>query len=128
MKVLVTGAKGQLGHDIMDELAKRNIEGIGVDVEEMDITDAETVRRVITESKADAVIHCAAFTNVDGAEEKKELCMKINGGGTENIAKVCGELGIKMMYISTDYVFDGQGTEPWQPDCKDYKPLNVRPT
>ena len=124
MKVLVTGAKGQLGHDIMDELAKRNIEGIGVDVEEMDITDAETVRRVITESKADAVIHCAAFTNVDGAEEKKELCMKINGGGTENIAKVCGELGIKMMYISTDYVFDGQGTRPWEPDDERH-PLNV---
>ena len=124
MKVLVTGAKGQLGHDIMDELAKRNIEGIGVDVEEMDITDAETVRRVITESKADAVIHCAAFTNVDGAEEKKELCMKINGGGTENIAKVCGELGIKMMYISTDYVFDGQGTRPWEPDDERH-PLNA---
>ena len=124
MKVLVTGAKGQLGHDIMDELAKRNIEGIGVDVEEMDITDAETVRRVITESKADAVIHCAAFTNVDGAEEKKELCMKINGGGTENIAKVCGKLGIKMMYISTDYVFDGQGTRPWEPDDERH-PLNA---
>ena len=124
MKVLVTGAKGQLGHDIMDELAKRNIEGIGVDVEEMDITDAETVRRVITESKAVAVIHCAAFTNVDGAEEKKEHCMKINGGGTENIAKVCGELGIKMMYISTDYVFDGQGTRPWEPEDERH-PLNV---
>ena len=94
MKVLVTGAKGQLGHDIMDELAKRNIEGIGVDVEEMDITDAETVRRVITESKADAVIHCAAFT--DGGRERKKKwssARKINGGGTENIAKVCGELG-----------------------------------
>ncbi len=123
MRVLVTGAKGQLGHDIMDELAKRKLEGIGVDIEEMDITDEAAVRRVITEANVDAVIHCAAFTNVDGAEANLELCRKINGGGTGNIAKVCGDLDIKMMYISTDYVFDGEGTRPWEPD-DERNPLN----
>ena len=125
MRVLVTGVKGQLGHDVMDELAAKGIEGIGVDVEEMDITDAAAVKKVITESKVDGVIHCAAYTAVDAAEDNEEICRKINAGGTKNIADVCKELDIKMMYISTDYVFNGQGETPWQPDCKDYKPLNV---
>mgnify|MGYP000733539245 CR=1 FL=1 len=125
MRVLVTGVKGQLGHDVMDELAAKGIEGIGVDVEEMDITDAAACEKVITEAKPDAVIHCAAYTAVDAAEDNVELCRKVNAEGTRNIAKVCKALDIKMMYISTDYVFDGQGEKAWEPDCKDYKPLNV---
>lgn len=127
MKVLVTGVKGQLGHDCMDELKKRNHEAVGVDIEEMDITDAASVRSVLTEVKPDAVIHCAAWTAVDAAEDedKQEKVRLVNAVGTQNIADVCKELDCKMAYISTDYVFDGQGTEPWQPDCKDYKPLNV---
>ena len=125
MKVLVTGVKGQLGHDVMNELALRGIEGFGVDVEEMDITDRTACETVISQEKPDAVIHCAAYTAVDAAEDNLELCRKINAEGTRNIARVCKAMDIKMMYISTDYVFDGQGTEPWQPDCKDYKPLNV---
>ena len=125
MRVLVTGVKGQLGHDVMDELAAKGIEGIGVDVEEMDITDAAACEKVITEAKPDAVIHCAAYTAVDAAEDNVELCRKVNAEGTRNIAKVCKSLDIKMMYISTDYVFDGQGEKAWEPDCKDYKPLNV---
>lgn len=127
MKVLVTGVKGQLGHDCVNELTKRNHEAIGVDIEEMDITDLNSVNKVIKEVNPDAVIHCAAWTAVDAAEDedKKEKVQLVNGKGTENIASVCKELNCKLMYISTDYVFDGQGTEPWQPDCKDYKPLNV---
>ena len=125
MKVLVTGAKGQLGADLMNELKKRGLDSIGVDVEEMDITDKDACMRVIGQSGADAVIHCAAYTAVDAAEDNVELCRKINGEGTRNVALACRDAGIKMMYISTDYVFDGQGTEPWQSDCKDYKPLNV---
>lgn len=125
MRILVTGVKGQLGFDVVNELKKNNIEAVGVDIEEMDITDAEAVKRVITESKVDGVIHCAAYTAVDAAEDNEEICRKINAGGTKNIADVCKELDIKMMYISTDYVFNGQGETPWQPDCKDYKPLNV---
>ena len=124
MKVLVTGAKGQLGTDLMNELAKRGIEGIGVDVQEMDITDAEACRRVIKNSGADAVIHCAAYTAVDAAEQNMELCRKVNADGTRNIAEVCKGLDIKMMYISTDYVFNGQGTRPWEPDDERH-PLNV---
>lgn len=124
MRVLVTGAKGQLGTDLMAELEKRGLTGIGVDVEEMDITDAEACRRVILESKADAVIHCAAYTAVDAAEDNVELCRRINGEGTRNVALACKEAGIKMMYISTDYVFDGQGTRPWEPD-DERAPLNV---
>ena len=124
MRVLVTGVKGQLGHDVMDELAAKGIEGIGVDVEEMDITDAGACQRVIKEAKPDAVIHCAAYTAVDAAEDNVELCRKVNGEGTRNIARVCRDLNIKMMYISTDYVFNGQGERPWEPD--DYRePLNV---
>lgn len=125
MRILVTGVKGQLGFDVVNELKKNNIEAVGVDIEEMDITDAAAVKKVITESKVDGVIHCAAYTAVDAAEDNEEICRKINVGGTKNIADVCKELDIKMMYISTDYVFNGQGETPWQPDCKDYKPLNV---
>ena len=124
MKILVTGAKGQLGHDLMNELAKRGIEAVGVDVQEMDITDAAACDRVIRQVSPDAVIHCAAYTAVDAAEDNLELCRKINAEGTRNIARVCGELDIKMMYISTDYVFNGQGERPWEPD--DHRePLNV---
>lgn len=124
MRVLVTGAAGQLGHDVMDELKKRSHEGIGVDVQEMDITDTEKVRQVITAADVDAVIHCAAYTAVDAAEDNVELCRKINADGTEHIARVCRDLGLKMMYISTDYVFDGQGDRPWEPD-DERNPLNV---
>lgn len=124
MRVLVTGAKGQLGHDVMNELAKRGYEGIGVDVQEMDITDAQAVDRVITESKADKVIHCAAYTAVDAAEDNVDLCRRVNAQGTENIAEVCKKLDIPMLYLSTDYVFDGEGTRPWEPD-DERDPLNV---
>lgn len=116
MKVLVTGVKGQLGFDVVNELEKRNIEAVGVDIEEMDITDAESVERVITRAKVDAVIHCAAYTAVDAAEENEAVCRKINVDGTENIAKVCKALNIKMMYISTDYIFNGEGERPWEPE------------
>lgn len=127
MKILVTGSKGQLGHDCINELTGRGHEAIGVDIEEMDITDFSSVDHVIKEVTPDAVIHCAAWTAVDAAEEEsnREKVHLVNAVGTENIAKVCKELNCKMLYISTDYVFDGQGTEPWQPGCKDYKPLNV---
>lgn len=124
IKVLVTGARGQLGTDLMNELKKQGLEGIGVDIEEMDITDAEACRRVISAAQADAVIHCAAYTAVDAAEDNPQLCRKINGQGTRNVAAACREAGIKMMYISTDYVFDGQGTRPWEPDDR-REPLNV---
>ena len=124
MKVLVTGVKGQLGHDVMDELALRGIEGFGVDVEEMDITDRTACETVISQEKPDAVIHCAAYTAVDAAEDNLELCRKINAEGTRNIARVCKAMDIKMMYISTDYVFNGGGQRPWEPD--DHRePLNV---
>ena len=107
MKILVTGVNGQLGYDVMNELAKRGIEGVGTDVDNMDVTDAAACQRVIKEVGPDAVMHCAAYTAVDAAEENVELCRKINGEGTRNIAEVCRELDIPMMYISTDYVFDG---------------------
>lgn len=124
MKVFVTGVKGQLGHDVVNELEKRGIEAVGVDVEEMDITDAAACETVIKKAKPDAIIHCAAYTAVDAAEENVELCRRVNAEGTRNIAKVCQELDIKMMYISTDYVFNGQGERPWEPD--DHRePLNV---
>ena len=127
MKVLVTGVKGQLGHDVVNELIRKNHTPIGVDIEEMDITDSASVSQVIKEAAPDAVIHCAAWTAVDAAEDedKQAKVHLVNGTGTKNIAQVCKELDIKMMYISTDYVFDGQGTDPWKPDCKAYKPLNV---
>lgn len=124
MKVLVTGVKGQLGFDVVNELEKRGHKAIGTDVESMDITDPVVVEKVITESKADAVIHCAAYTAVDNAEDNKELCCKVNGFGTENIAKVCKKLDIKMIYISTDYVFDGTGERPWEPE-DDRDPVNM---
>ena len=124
MRVLVTGVKGQLGYDVMNELAGRGHEGIGVDIQEMDITDAASVEKVITEAAPDAVIHCAAYTAVDAAEDNVDLCRRVNAGGTENIARVCKALNCKMTYISTDYVFNGQGTRPWEPDDK-REPLNV---
>lgn len=124
MKVLVTGAKGQLGRDLMNELTRQGLEGIGVDIEEMDITDPDKCRSVIGQANVDAVIHCAAYTAVDAAEDQKELCQKINGQGTRNVAEACSRAGVKLMYISTDYVFDGQGTRPWEPD-DERAPLNV---
>lgn len=124
MKVFVTGAKGQLGHDVVNELEKRGHTAIGVDIEEMDITDKDAVKRVITQVSPEAVVHCAAYTAVDAAEEQVELCHRVNGLGTENIAEVCKELNCKLMYISTDYVFNGQGTRPWEPD-DERAPLNV---
>ena len=124
MRILVTGVKGQLGHDVVNEMVKRGLEPVGVDLEEMDITDAGACRKVITESKVDAVIHCAAYTAVDAAEDNVDVCRKVNADGTRNIAEVCRDLDIKMMYISTDYVFDGQGTRPWEPDDQRH-PLNV---
>lgn len=145
MKVLVTGVAGQLGHDVMNELHKRGYEGVGSDIApqysgaddgtavtkmdyvQMDITNSEEVTETIKKVNPDVVVHCAAWTAVDLAEESenKEKVMAINVGGTENIAKVCKELDCKMVYISTDYVFDGYGTRPWEEDCKDYAPLNV---
>lgn len=124
MKVFVTGVKGQLGYDVMNELASRGIEAVGVDIEEMDITNADQVRKVITKAAPDAVIHCAAYTAVDAAEDNVDICRKVNAEGTENIAKVCEELDIKMMYISTDYVFNGKGSRPWKPD-DEREPLNI---
>ena len=124
MRVLVTGVKGQLGHDVVNELERRSIVAIGVDIDEMDITDAVSVEKVITDSNVDAVIHCAAYTAVDNAEENEEICRNVNANGTQNIANVCKKLNIKMMYISTDYVFDGEGTNPWKPD-DERNPLNV---
>lgn len=125
MRVLVTGVKGQLGYDVVKELERRGYVGIGVDVEEMDITDPVAVDKVIKEANVDKVVHCAAWTAVDLAEEKEDICRKVNANGTENIAKVCKELDIPMIYFSTDYVFDGQGTRPWEPDDPVVKPLNV---
>lgn len=145
MRFFVTGVGGQLGHDVMNELLKRGYEGVGSDIQpeysgvddgslvtkadyvQLDITDKSTVEKIITEIKPDAVIHCAAWTAVDAAEEEENIdrVRDINAGGTRNIAEVCKALDCKMTYISTDYVFDGQGDTPWQPDCKEYAPLNV---
>ena len=145
MKVFVTGVGGQLGHDVMNELHKRGYEGVGSDIApvysgvadgspvtsmpyvQMDITDKAAVEAVISQVSPDVVVHCAAWTAVDMAEDgdKVEKVRAINAGGTQNIADVCKKLDCKMVYISTDYVFDGQGEQPWEPDCKDYKPLNV---
>lgn len=116
MKVLVTGVNGQLGHDVVNELEKRGIEAVGTDISDMDITDAESVDRVIKAESPDAVIHCAAYTAVDAAEDNEEICRRINVDGTQHIADVCKELDIKMIYISTDYVFGGQGERLWEPD------------
>lgn len=145
MRFFVTGVAGQLGHDVMNELHKRGYVGTGSDLSpeysgcqdgtavcsmsyvSMDITDATTVKRTISQVQPDVVVHCAAWTAVDLAEDedKQEKVRAINATGTKNIAHVCKDLGCKMIYISTDYVFDGQGDAPWEPDCKDYKPLNV---
>ena len=127
MKVLVTGVNGQLGHDVVNELTKRGHNAVGVDIDEMDITDKHSVQIVIEKTKPDAVIHCAAWTAVDLAEDENKIALvrAVNTDGTRNIAEICKKLNCKMMYISTDYVFNGQGTEPWEPDCKDYEPLNV---
>ena len=145
MKFFVTGVGGQLGHDVMNEIASRGFEGVGTDIApiysgvadgtavtsmpyvQLDITDSEAVASVLAEVKPDVVVHCAAWTAVDAAEdeENKEKVFSINAKGTENIAKVCKELDCKMIYISTDYVFDGQGDRPWEPDDKNYAPLNV---
>lgn len=126
MKVLVTGVKGQLGFDVVKELDKRNYEAIGVDREEMDITDEASVEKMLLEVKPEVVIHCAAWTAVDAAEDEgnKEKVRLVNGVGTENIAKVCQKINAKMIYISTDYVFDGEGMRPWEPE-DERKPLNV---
>ena len=126
MKVLVTGVKGQLGFDLMNELKKRGHQAVGVDVEEMDITDEVAVNKIIKEINPDVVIHCAAWTAVDAAEDEENVpkVMAVNATGTENIAKVCNEINCKMVYISTDYVFNGEGLRPWEPD--DHRePLNV---
>lgn len=145
MKVFVTGVCGQLGHDVMNELAKRGHEGVGSDITaqyagaadgsavvsmsyvQLDITDRDAVQQTITAVHPDAVVHCAAWTAVDLAEDEDKIdkVRAINADGTKYIAEACKAAGCKMMYISTDYVFNGQGTEPWQPDCKDYQPLNV---
>ena len=145
MKYFVTGVGGQLGHDVMNELAARGHEGVGSDIQpeysgvqdgtavcsmsyvQLDITDKAAVDKVISEIKPDVIVHCAAWTAVDAAEDegKKDLVHKINAEGTCNISKVAKAIDAKMVYISTDYVFNGQGTTPWDPDCKDYAPLNV---
>lgn len=145
MKIFVTGVNGRLGHDVMNELASRGHEGVGSDLAplysgiadgtavtrmpyvSLDITDASAVKRVLEDIHPDAVVHCAAWTAVDMAEDDENVAKvrAVNAGGTQNIADICKELDCKMLYLSTDYVFDGQGTEPWQPDCKEYKPLNV---
>lgn len=127
MKVFVTGVKGQLGFDVVNELKKRGHKAIGVDIDEMDITKEEEVQTVIKNIKPDAVIHCAAWTAVDAAEdeENREKVYLVNAVGTSYIAKVCKELDCKMLYLSTDYVFDGEGKTAWLPDCKNYQPLNV---
>lgn len=125
MKVLVTGVKGQLGFDVVNELKSRGHEAVGVDIADMDITDSDSVTAVLQSVKPEAVIHCAAWTAVDAAEDNEQKVRLVNACGTEYIARECKKLGCKLMYISTDYVFDGQGTAPWTPDCKDYKPLNV---
>lgn len=137
MKVFVTGVGGQLGYDVMKELEKRGHIAVGSDVQEssaffknyikLDFTDKNAVFSVLEQIKPDAVIHCGAWTAVDDAEDEqnREKVKKINETGTENIAQACKKIDCKMVYISTDYVFDGQGNKPWQPDCKDYSPLNV---
>ena len=136
MKVLVTGTSGQLGYDVMMELARRGHEGIGADRSDsdadfehviLDITDVKKVSEVINEVKPDAIIHCAAWTNVDGAEDpnNRDVVMAVNVEGTKNLAEAAKKVDAKFMYISTDYVFNGQGERPWEPDDKDYAPLNV---
>ena len=135
MKILVTGASGQLGYDVVNELNKRGHNTIGTDIAlseklpivTLDITDEDAVSKTVAEINPDAVIHCAAWTAVDAAEdeENKQKVFAINENGTSNLAKACRDIDCKMLYISTDYVFNGQGNTPWQADCKEYAPLNV---
>ena len=143
MKFFVTGVNGQLGHDVMNELIKRGHSGTGSDLApvysgiddgsavtaaayvSLDITDMDTVMKVLSEIHPDAVVHCAAWTAVDAAEDNEELVRRVNADGTRYIAEACKAIDSKMLYLSTDYVFDGEGTTPWDPDCKTYKPLNV---
>ena len=143
MKFFVTGVNGQLGHDVMNELLKRGHSGTGSDLApvysgiddgtavtaapyvSLDITDKDAVNRVLTEIRPDAVVHCAAWTAVDAAEDNEDLVRRVNADGTRYIAEACKAIDSKMLYLSTDYVFDGEGTTPWDPDCKTYKPLNV---
>lgn len=136
MKVLVTGTSGQLGFDVMEELARRGYTGIGADRSDsdaefehviLDITDKEKVFQVVKEVNPDVIVHCAAWTNVDAAEDPKNLNVvrAVNVDGTRNLAEAAKEVDAKFVYISTDYVFDGQGERPWQPDDKNYAPLNV---
>lgn len=143
MKFFVTGVNGQLGHDVMNELIKRGHSGTGSDLApvysgiddgtavtaapyvSLDITDKDAVNRVLTEIRPDAVVHCAAWTAVDAAEDNEALVRRVNADGTRYIAEACKAIDSKMLYLSTDYVFDGEGTTPWDPDCKTYKPLNV---
>ena len=137
MKVLVTGVAGQLGHDLIRELIARDFEAVGSDLAipesfpcaffPMDVTDARAVDDVLKKVRPDAVIHCAAWTAVDAAEEEanRRKVFAINADGTRNLAASCAGIGAKMVYISTDYVFDGSGTEPWKPDCRDFAPLSV---
>lgn len=124
MKVLVTGASGQLGYDVVRELTKRGHEAVGVSSRELDITDQEQVETFITDANVDVVMHGAAYTAVDAAEDHEEQCRLVNASGTEFVAQVCKKLDIPMVYISTDYVFDGQGTRPWEPEDERH-PLNV---
>ncbi|MBE6922260.1 MAG: dTDP-4-dehydrorhamnose reductase [Ruminococcaceae bacterium] len=145
MKFFVTGVNGQLGHDVMNELHKRGHEGVGSDIQpqysgvadgsavttlpyvQLDITDSQAVSRVLEQVRPQVVVHCAAWTAVDAAEDEENIpkVRAVNVLGTENIAAACKKLDCKMIYLSTDYVFDGQGETPWEPDCRDYKPLNV---
>ena len=145
MKVFVTGVNGQLGHDVMNELNRRGHEAVGSDMTEayagaadgsfvtyapyvkLDITDEEAVQAAVAAAKPDAIVHCAAWTAVDLAEDedKRDLVRAVNAGGTQHIASAAKAVDAKMLYLSTDYVFDGQGDKPWQPDCTDYRPLNV---
>ena len=122
--ILVTGVNGQLGYDVIKELNKRNIEYLGIDREELDITDSNAVNKYIVKLKPECVIHCAAYTAVDKAEDEEEICTKVNVYGTENIAKACKEIDAKMIYISTDYVFDGLGDKPFEVDGN-INPLSV---
>ncbi len=124
MKILVTGVKGQLGYDVVQEGERRGLEMFGTDISNMDITDVEQVKRIIENYKPDAVVHCAAYTAVDAAEDNQELCRKINVDGTRNIAEICGRMDISLMYFSTDYVFNGQGEKFWKEDDEKH-PLNV---
>ena len=141
MKILVTGVAGQLGYDVINELNKRGIESVGTDIREeselinkanwnkyvqLDITDSASVFEVVSSIKPNAIIHCAAWTNVDGAEDEnnKPVVKKVNVDGTDNLVKAAKQIGAKFLYISTDYVFDGEGTRPWEPDDKNYAPQN----